>query len=269
MNQQTATVLWNHPIGPNYFRLGLGCPRSGYADAVPGQFVMVRGNPSVIPLLRRPFSIAGLIGPGPRPEGIELLYRVIGQGTRHLSGLTPGQSVDLIGPLGRGFKWTAKAKTFYLAAGGIGVAPLLFLAHHLLRKGVEPGNCRLFLGGRTQADLLCREDFASLGVAVTATTDDGSEGLQCLITDPLEEAIQAKAPDLVCACGPHGMLQCVAGIVIRHQVACQLSLETMMACGLGACLGCAVPAADPQEKYRHVCIEGPVFEVNQVALNNS
>ncbi|MDA8137103.1 MAG: dihydroorotate dehydrogenase electron transfer subunit [Desulfobacteraceae bacterium] len=265
MNQLTATVLWNHHVGPNYFRLGLGCPQPGFTGAEPGQFVMVRSNPSVTPLLRRPFSIAGLIGNAQRPEGIELLFRVVGQGTRHLSDLTPGQGVDLIGPLGRGFKLSPKAKRFYLAAGGIGVAPIRFLAHHLITQGVEPGNCRVFLGGRTQGDLLCREEFAALGFGVTATTDDGSEGMQCLITDPLEEAIQAKAPDLVCACGPHGMLQCVAGIAARHQVACQISMETMMACGLGACLGCAVPAADTQEKYRHVCIEGPVFDVRQVA----
>lgn len=266
MNQQTATVLWNHNVGPNYYRMGLGCPHAVYDQAVPGQFVMVRTTFSKTPLLRRPFSIAGLIGPADRPEGIELLYRVVGQGTHHLAGLSPGQSIDVIGPLGRGFKVAEGMKTIYLAAGGIGVAPIRFLAHGLVARGVDTVDCRLFLGGRTQADLLCKEEFTARGMAVTTTTDDGSEGMQCLITDPLEEAIQAKAPDLVCACGPHGMLQCVAGIAGRCGVPCQVSMETMMACGLGACLGCAVPAADTLDKYRHVCIEGPVFDVKQVVL---
>lgn len=266
MNQENATVLWNHPIGSNYYRLGLGCSQTGYGQAVPGQFVMVRTSASLTPLLRRPFSIAGRIGKADRPEGIELLFRVVGSGTRQLASLSPGQVVDLIGPLGRGFKIADGLKSIYLAAGGIGVAPIRFLAQMLAVKGIDAGDCRLFLGGRSQEDLLCQDDFASLGLRITATTDDGSEGMQCLITDPLEEAVQAKPPDLVCACGPHGMLQCVAGIAGRHRVPCQISMETMMACGLGACLGCAVPAAEDGEKYRHVCIEGPVFDVKQVAL---
>jgi dihydroorotate dehydrogenase electron transfer subunit len=264
MIQQQTTILWNRPVGPACFRMGLACPQ-GYEAAVPGQFVMVRSNNALTPLLRRPFSIFGMIGSPEHPEGIELLYKVVGSGTRQMADMGPGHTIDLLGPLGRGFKIPDAVQKIYLVAGGMGVAPIRFLALQLRQRKV-PADLRLFLGGRSQDDLLCRDDFQSLGIAVTATTDDGSTGRQCLVTDPLSEAISENKPDIVFACGPPGMLQCAAGIVQRHAVACQVSLETMMACGMGACLGCAVPKAAQEEGYHHVCVDGPVFEVGQVQL---
>lgn len=264
MIQQTATIVWQHSVGPACYRMGLSCPE-GYASAQPGQFVMLRIGGGLTPLLRRPFSIFAPIAPPDHPPGIELLYKAVGQGTRWMSRLQPGDTVDLLGPLGRGFTTDNNARRIYLAAGGMGVAPIHFLAGHLLRQGVAAANLHLFLGGRNREELLCREAFAEMGIAVTLTTDDGSEGRQCLITDPLEAAVQDQPPDRLYGCGPHGMLQCVAGIAIRHDIPCQLSMETMMACGMGACLGCAVPDADPAAGYRHVCIDGPVFDVRRIA----
>lgn len=268
MNQQSAIVKWNEEIGTNTYRMGLSCSHNGYEGALPGQFVMVRSQSTLTPLLRRPFSISGLIGDDQRPDGIELLYRVVGTGTAHMAQLTVGQSLDIIGPLGRGFKLRPAFQTIYLAAGGIGVAPIRFLAHHLVRHGVAPTGIQLFLGGQSREQLLCRDELATLGINVIATTDDGSEGLQCLLTDPLEAAIIHQIPDMVYACGPHGMLQCVEGIVKRYKIPCQISMETVMACGMGACLGCAVPAADTPDQYRHVCIEGPVFDIGLVDLTD-
>jgi dihydroorotate dehydrogenase electron transfer subunit len=263
MIQQTATLLWNRAVGPDCYRMGLDCPQ-GYDTAVPGQFVMVQAGPSLAPLLRRPFSIFARIGPPDHPEGIELLYKALGQGTRQMAHMAPGDRVDLLGPLGRGFTLDANARRIYLAAGGMGVAPIHFLAAQLRTLGVPASSIHLFLGGRNQADLLCREAFAALGIAVTVSTDDGSDGDQCLITDPLEAAIRTHPPERLYACGPHGMLQCVAGIATRHGIAGELSMETMMACGMGACLGCAVPDTDPSAGYRHVCIDGPVFDVRAI-----
>ncbi len=265
MHQQSATVLWNHIVGPNCHRLGLSCP-AGFETAVPGQFIMIQSGPPLTPLLRRPFSIFGVIGTPGRPEGIEILYKALGRGTHQMAQWTPGRTVDLLGPLGRGFSVAPDTQRVYLAAGGMGVAPIRFLATRLVASGTDPTRIRFFLGGRSQEDLLCADEFRALGISVTVTTDDGSAGLQCLITDPLEEAIRQQPPDLVCACGPHGMLQCVAGITSHHGVSCQISLETMMACGMGACLGCAVPAPDRQAGYRHVCVDGPVFSVGQVDM---
>ncbi len=259
MNQQKATVLWNRSMNAGCFSLGLACDQA-YAAAIPGQFVMAQVDARGVALLRRPFSIAGVIGRDDCFEGIELLIKKVGMGTGILAGLAEGDSVDLLGPLGRGFKVGAGLSRIYLAAGGIGVAPIRFLAQHLVALQVDAGICHLFLGGRNQNDLLCRQEFEALGMAVTVTTDDGSAGDQCLLTDPLELAIQEYPPDMVYACGPHGMLSCVAGIVERSQVACQLSIETVMACGLGACLGCAVPSRKDPSTYLHACLHGPVFD---------
>jgi dihydroorotate dehydrogenase electron transfer subunit len=107
---------------------------------------------------------------------------------------------------------------------------------------------------------LCRNDFATLGLTVHASTDDGSDGDQCLVTHPLEEAIESHSPDMIVACGPMEMLACVIGIVDKHRVPCQVSIETMMACGMGACLGCAVEGRDTSERYLHACLDGPVFD---------
>jgi dihydroorotate dehydrogenase electron transfer subunit len=143
------------------------------------------------------------------------------------------------------------------------VAPIRFLARTLIARGMDPAGCRVFLGGQSRADLLCRSEFESLNLQVTMTTDDGSAGDQCLITDPLEIAIQDRKPDMVYACGPHGMLTCIMGIARRTQAACQISIETLMACGLGACLGCAVDRAD-QKGYWHACVDGPVFKSGDI-----
>jgi dihydroorotate dehydrogenase electron transfer subunit len=263
MIQQNANVVWNRPVSSDCWHLGLGCD-GGYREAVPGQFVMVRVGDGLTPLLRRPFSIFGLSGDPRRPEGIEILYKTVGQGTLSMTRLQPGQAVDLLGPLGHGFTWRKDPGCVYLAAGGIGVAPIRFLAAALTRGGVPADRCHVFLGGRCEQDLLCRDDFEQMGMPVTLTTDDGSAGDQCLITDPLTAAVAARKPDALYACGPPGMLKCVAGLAGAHQLNCQISIETVMACGLGACLGCAVPAADQAERYLHVCLDGPVFDARRV-----
>jgi dihydroorotate dehydrogenase electron transfer subunit len=104
------------------------------------------------------------------------------------------------------------------------------------------------------------DDFERLGLPVALTTDDGSAGRQCQVTMALELAAAARAPDLICACGPPGMLRCVAQLAAARRIACQVSIESLMACGMGACLGCAVAGSDPEAPYRHVCREGPVFD---------
>ncbi len=266
MIQQQATIRFNTQVAPDCYHLGLTCGKE-FLQAVPGQFVMAQVGTRHTPLLRRPFSICGLMrGSADSPEGIELLIKVVGKGTRLLARLGAGESVNLLGPLGHGFRLSADYKTIYLAAGGIGIAPIRFLARHLAAGGLAADGCRLFLGGRSQADLLCRDEFQALGIPVTVTTDDGSDGAQCLITDPLETAIVDRAPDIIYACGPHGMLACIAGMARRHNARCQVSIETMMACGMGVCLGCAVESRQQQDTYLHACIHGPVFDVQDLKL---
>jgi dihydroorotate dehydrogenase electron transfer subunit len=263
-NLQTE-VLWNQRISENYGRIGLACGGS-FALSKPGQFVMLGFPGCIDPLLRRPFSIHRLIEAAGQFQGIELLYKTVGTATRRLSRLAAGEPVTLLGPLGSAFLAPSTARRIYLAAGGVGVAPLVFFVEAQVRVHGPGREYRMFLGGRSREDLLCRDDFEHLGIPVSLTTDDGSCGDQCFVTTPLEESIQQEPPDLVLACGPAAMLTCVLGIVRRQRLPCQISIETMMACGMGACLGCAVPNRRDASRYLHACLDGPVFDADQIAL---
>jgi dihydroorotate dehydrogenase electron transfer subunit len=265
MMLSVASVLYNTPLASCYGRIGLGCG-DAFVHAKPGQFVMLGFPESVDPLLRRPFSIHRRIAGDGAFCGIELLYKIVGPATRRLSRLAAGASVSLLGPLGSAFVLPAGARRLYLAAGGVGVAPLLFFAEHLGRRQLQMLDCRLFLGGRSREDLLCAEDFERLDITVVPTTDDGSCGDQCRVTTPLEDAIRMAPPDLVLACGPREMLACVRGIVRQHGIACQVSIETMMACGMGACLGCAVKGYPVGTRFLHACMDGPVFDADEIEL---
>jgi dihydroorotate dehydrogenase electron transfer subunit len=265
MIQQTATVVWNRSRGASVYHLGLECAR-GFARARPGQFVMLHLVDRIDPLLRRPFSLYRLIQNGPITEGIEILYKVVGRGTALLSSLQAGDKVDIMGPLGSAFLLPPEARRVFVVAGGIGVAPMVFLVDDLLRQGIRTADCTVFLGGRTRDELLCGEDFNGLGVSLHTTTDDGSAGDQCLVTLPMELALSSGSPDVIFACGPPAMLQCVADVAEARNIACQISIETRMACGMGACLGCAVASRDSSVPYYHACLDGPVFDSRSIRL---
>ena len=265
MYQEKVKVLWNQKVGPEYYRIGLTC-HHGYKDASPGQFVMLRFPGQITPFLRRPFSIHKLISDNNHTIGIELLYKVVGEGTKKLSMIQVDDIVDILGPLGNGFAFSHHYKTVYIVAGGIGVAPLVFLATFLREKGIYTANCEVFLGGRSKDDLLCRDEFLDLGMKLQVTTDDGSEGDQCFITHPLEVASKGGRPDVIYACGPMEMLTCVLDIAKKYRVPCQVSIETAMACGMGACLGCAVEKKGPEKDYLHACLDGPVFDAGIIKI---
>ena len=258
--QGKVKVLSNTPVGPGYYRIKLSC-HGQYAKAVPGQFVMVRLIPQVDPLLPRPFSIHRLSRQDGRVTGLELLFKVVGKGTQALSLKKPGDDLEMTGPLGKGFSILAGARHIKIVAGGIGVAPMIFFLDYLKEHGHDLANVQVFLGGKSKADLLCMNDFSAFGVPVYATTDDGSSGDQCLVTDPLEIAVAENPPDIIYACGPMDMLTCIAGIADKYRIACQVSIETMMACGMGACLGCAVAGRHHPDVYFHACTDGPVFDI--------
>jgi len=265
MFQQQVEVLFNRQIGPAYYKIGLACPEY-FAMAKAGQFIMLRTTRQTRPLLRRPFSIHNLIDNHGATEGLEVLYKVVGQGTELLARQKSGDIVDILGPLGSGFLIPRRAERIFFVAGGIGVAPLVFLAWQLGKRNFDLSDCRAFIGGRNKEDLLCVTDFQRLGVAVQTTTDDGSAGDQCLITNPLETVLERTKPDIVVACGPMEMLACTIGITEKHDVPCQISIETAMACGMGACLGCAVEGRDDPDRFLHACLDGPVFDAAEIKL---
>ena len=260
-----SQILSNREICPGYYRMRIACGQV-YQDALPGQFVMVRLMGQASPLLRRPFSIHDLILEDNRVTSFDILYKVIGAGTEALSMSRTGDIVDVLGPLGRGFSTRGAFRRVHLVAGGIGVAPLVFLTKHLMRQGYSGSQITLFVGGRSCGDVLCLEMFEPLGIRLIVTTDDGSAGSQCLVTQPLRESLRKQKPEILFACGPVPMLREVMAISVRDAIPCQVSIEAMMACGMGACLGCAVEKRHSREKYLHACMDGPVFEADRIKL---
>jgi len=251
--QENSRVQEIDRLAASLYRLTLRAPRVA-ASARPGQFVMAACGPLLDPLLRRPFSIHRRLG----PDLLQLLIRVVGRGTDLLAQCRPGQDISLIGPLGRGFSLPAPDQSICLVGGGIGIAPLSFLAERL----AAPHRCTVLLGSRTGAELSqLAAEFAQLGCPVQTATDDGSLGHHGLVIDLLAAHLPATAK--VFACGPMPMLAAVADACRVAGVACEVSLEAHMACGLGACLGCAVHGADG--RYLHVCTNGPVMNAGEVA----
>jgi len=255
--QQRAEIVRTEKLTGDVFRFTVKAPDIA-KDSRPGQFVMVRAGEGMDPLLRRPFSIHQVA----EGELVQILFKVIGKGTQALANLQAGYSMDVLGPLGRGFVYNTQHK-HYLVGGGIGIAPLLFLAGNMLNKN-ESSAIKVFLGARTGDEItVLADDFVSMGVEVEVATEDGSLGRQGLVTD-LMTPVKNENPARVYACGPYPMLRAVVGVSREKNLACQVSLETIMACGLGACLGCAVLRAD-MNGYVHACMDGPVFDADDVA----
>ena len=263
MTAQDPLVLWNRPAAAGYYRMGLACS-AGFDNARPGQFVMVRTGNDATPLLRRPFSLLGLIREADRVTGIEILFKVVGKGTRQLSRCRKGDRLSVIGPLGNAFLVPDTCRQLILVAGGVGVPPIRFLAQSLLERKGGLNRCVVFIGGRTREDLVCITEFDLPGFLLDVSTDDGSQGRQGVVTRSLEAALDAGPADLICACGPMGMLKAVSAIAAARSIPCQVSIEAMMACGMGACLGCAVGVNDDDSRYRHVCVDGPVFDAGRL-----
>lgn len=268
MPQETATIRFNRPVKNGYHKIGLTCHPS-YRTALPGQFVTLKIAGRMDPLLRRPFSIHRVLKDGEHVFGIEILYRVVGGFTRQLSEMSENETIDLLGPLGHGFTHPAADETPVLAAGGIGVAPMVFLAESLDEGGIDISGAPVFLGGKTAGDVLCETDFSDLGMVLHVTTEKGDYGEKGLATAPLANYLEksrpdVRRPDIVYACGPHGFLRAVADLAEKHALRCEVSIETVMACGLGVCMGCAVQTRDLSRGYRHICKDGPVFDASVV-----
>ena len=260
--QFKSEILSNQEIAPAYWRIRLSAPPS-FVSAKPGQFIMVQVSDSISPLLRRPFGVFNT-GTDEQPW-FEMLYKVVGKGTALLASHHAGEIIDVLGPLGTGFDQGSDDEEKLIVGGGIGLAPLYPLCKELTQK---KSPVRLFVGGRTQADILCLEDFKALGVDCHVATEDGSLGTKGFVTKALEQHLdQLSGKAALYVCGPHGMLAAVARIADARQLPCQVSLENYMACGVGACLGCVTPGKNHSPTtpdYRCVCAKGPVFASNEL-----
>jgi dihydroorotate dehydrogenase electron transfer subunit len=206
------------------------------------------------PFWRRPFGVCRTDG----RRTVELLIKAVGPGSRLLAAVAPGDSIDLTGPLGRGFT-VAGPGPVLLVGGGFGIAPLLFLAERLRQRRIP---CEVLLGGRCREDLLLRSELKLAGASVACTTEDGSAGRRGLVTLLLAERLAAKNPPARLAdSGPEALLRAVAALARKHQVPAEVSLEEVMACGLGVCNGCVRRV---KGQYQRVCADGPVFDAAAV-----
>ena len=232
----------------------IDCPEIA-AKAVPGQFVNLLPEGSFT--LRRPISICGI----DRTAGtLRIVFEVRGKGTKALSELKAGDTVNMLAPLGHGFTLLPADSRVILIGGGIGTPPILPLAQHYGENAVA------ITGFRNADAVILQQDLALTGAKTVLCTDDGSAGRFGLVTLPLEEEIKAEKPAAVCACGPLPMLKATAALCEAYGIPCQVSLEERMGCGIGACLVCACRTTDKNgdEQYLHVCKNGPVFDAKEV-----
>lgn len=226
----------------------------------PGQFVNVRVSNQVQPLLRRPLSIHFTNADS---SWFELLYDVRGLGTDLLSQKKTGESISVLGPLGNSFDTANNLSEAIIVAGGIGVAPFRLLLDTLVKKGIA---VTFLYGGRTKTDLVCLDDIRQNGATLQIATEDGSAGYKGYVTDLLKPHIEQTATSgkRIYACGPPAMLKVVQNMALAHTVQAELSLEAMMGCGFGICVGCAVPERGKTDAYKLVCQDGPIFQAEAV-----
>jgi len=260
-------ILDNLEAVRGHFLLRLKLPPT-FHHPVPGQFVMIRVTESQTPLLARPMSIYAF-EKGAGHSVLEIFYRVAGAGTRILSGLKPGDELSLLGPLGNGFSGNQEARRAILIAGGIGISPLTFLAASLspIREPF-PVEMTAYVGAQRKEALAGLDRLSAVCPDIRICTDDGSMGYGGRVTELFERELDAFDPQgcAVYACGPRAMMKRLAELLEKHPLPCQVSVEERMACGLGACLGCAVAVRTPggDVAFMRACKDGPVFDIRRI-----
>lgn len=238
----------------------------------PGQFVMLKVGTGFDPLLRRPFAaFRRETDSGPV---LEIFYKVVGRGTKTMSSLLPGTVLEVLGPLGNRFSIRADKSSVLIVAGGMGIIPVRGLIEQFQHG--ERRTVHVFFGVQSAPHLLFREELEASGVSLHIATEDGTCGFFGYVTDLfqhfLDQGGNADSRQSVCyACGPLPFLRAIARITRQYQLPGQVSLESRMACGIGACLGCVVKRAQPNSnhdecaRYDRVCMEGPVFDIQELA----
>jgi len=283
MKQEKTTVLEHRIFQGEYRLLKLSAPTIG-PFVQPGQFVHLLVPRLKEAVLRRPFSVFKA-----DDEGLSILYATVGAGTDSMRSVQPGESIDLIGPLGTGFPTLGKDKTLpVLVAGGYGNAALYLQAKNLPVKGIA------FFGGRSAKDILCVDEFKALGWDVRVTTDDGSLGMKGLVTAALDPWLEEQMSEdrgqgsgvsdqrnefktvgdfkggglaslELFACGPNAMLKAVGDRALKKGITAWLSMDRNMACGVGACLTCVIKRKTATGwEWARCCKDGPVFNAEEI-----
>jgi dihydroorotate dehydrogenase electron transfer subunit len=251
-NVSEFVVIENIKLNYNNFLIVLK-PKIIVENIQPGQFVNVLVKDSPSTFLRRPFSIFNV---DYEINTLSILIKIAGQGSKKLTEISKGDSLDVIFPLGKGFTIPKPNEKVLLVGGGVGIAPLMFLARE--SKGIG-SDVHILLGARSQHDHILIDDFEKLG-DVSITTDDGSYGIKGLVIDHEVFGLQPKF-DRIYSCGPEPMMKAVAQKARLLNIECEVSLENMMACGFGVCLCCVTKTTDGN---KCVCTDGPVFNIKEL-----
>jgi len=253
--QEKTQIIRFEQLSRDIVRLTLDSPDIA-SRAKPGQFVMVKAGRERDPLLRRPFSISQTSN----GRHFQILFKVVGSGTSILAHYRVGEYLSVLGPLGNGYQVNCDGHNC-LVGGGVGIAPLLFLGKWLVRVCPEKPPL-VVIGARTAAELSpLVKDFEEIGLRVHTATDDGSLGHQGFVLDVLK-TINLDNSCRMHVCGPYPMMAAIHLFCKEKELSCQVSMETHMACGMGACLGCIVPAR--AGVYAHACSDGPVFDAKEL-----
>jgi dihydroorotate dehydrogenase electron transfer subunit len=252
--QNTYPILENKKISQQYYRLSLKAPE--LAKAVrPGQFIHIKVSDGLEPLFRRPFSVFRA-----QKSIVEIFYEPVGKGTRLLAAKKPGECVDVVGPLGVPFTLPdKKVQQIVFIAGGVGVAPFMIFSDVLKE---HPAEKILLYGGRTKAHTFSLTEFKKNGFKIFISTDDGSVGVKGRVSE-LFSKITISPMTRIYTCGPRPMMAVVQGFAKENKLLGEGSMEEVMACGLGACLGCSIPTT---KGYRTVCHDGPVFALEELVF---
>ncbi len=249
--KKISTVIENEPITDEIYRLTILAPEIS-SQSKPGQFINVKVSEYSDPFLRRAFSIHNIAD-----DKIQIIFNIIGKGTKVLSRLKPSEKIDILGPLGNSFSIDDNFKTAIILAGGLGVAPFPFLTKILKEKGK---NVISFIGVRTKSQLIL-DGLDNIHIA----TDDGSLGFKGTVLELMELNLsKLEPPYKIFACGPTPMLKAVSKLCDELGLNCEVSVETPMACGTGLCQGCAVKTKDG--KYKLACKDGPIFNTKEISL---
>lgn len=266
MKIHSAEIRYVIKVHREAYRMGLFA-RGISRGAKPGQFYMIRVSEGLDPFLPRPFTLhrrhARESGVPPKEDGLEIFFQVVGRGTQLLSRKASGDRVDVMGPLGRGWK-IEPGEWPILVAGGIGVASFVALAEEM--SSWHRSRAKVLLGALSAEKLWCVEDLEGHGLRVYTAVERGKHPFKGTVIDLLRarrDEILEKSPSMF-ACGPPAMLKQVANWAKEEGVPCQVALETPMACGVGVCLGCAVKGARSEEPYLKVCQEGPVMDAAKI-----
>ena len=253
-----AEVVANTELASGIFQIKFKAPYLA-ENVGPGSFVMVQLDKGTDPLLRRPFTISGVSG-----DRVEVLFQVKGSGTDIMSKWEPGRIVNILGPLGNGFSIPDDLENAYLVGGGMGIAPLLFLARNLKGKGVD---VKIFYGARSDSETIILEDQNLDKCDLYYSTEDGSKGDKGFVTESLNNILKSASVNgfinsSIYCCGPIKMSEIISETASIFDLPSQVSLEEKMACGVGACLGCVT--CSKGDKYKRVCVDGPVFKSAEI-----